>query len=336
MEKRNTQTTLKALCSNQSLELRAALNFEISNDTAPEWIEVIPAGQVITGRDGRSWNNSNPEATVQAFYANQADIPIDIEHATELKAPQGEPAPAYGWIKDLEVRNGALWARVEWTEAGRNLVTSKQYRYISPVFLFAKDNMEIVRITSVGLTNNHNLFLTALNQAQTQSEDTMDLKKLAKALGLPEDSSFEEVLAAANRMKSDHQTALNQAQNPSLEKFVPRADFSQMEQRALNAEKALADNQAKALNTQVDLAIQAALDGGKISPATVDYHKAACQQEGGLERFKQFVESAPVIAADSNLDNTSAENQDKALNAEQAQVAAAFGNTAEDLDKYAS
>lgn len=164
----------------------------------------------------------------------------------------------------------------------------------------------------------------------------MDLKKLAKALGLPEDSSFEEVLAAANRMKSDHQTALNQAQNPSLEKFVPRADFSQMEQRALNAEKALADNQAKALNTQVDLAIQAALDGGKISPATVDYHKAACQQEGGLERFKQFVESAPVIAADSNLDNTSAENQDKALNAEQAQVAAAFGNTAEDLDKYAS
>lgn len=336
MEKHNTPTTLKALCSDQSLELRAALNFEISNDTLPEWIEIIPAGQIITGRDGRTWKNSNPHRIVLAFDANQADIPGDIEHATELKAPNGDPAPAIAWIKELQVRNDAIWGRVEWTEHGQELVTEKKYRYISPVFKYEKGSMEIAQITSFGLTNNPNLFLTALNQAQTQLEDTMDLKALAKALGLPENASFEEVLSAANRMKSEHQTALNQAQNPSLDKFVPRADFSQMEQRALNAEQALADNHAKALNTEIDQAIDQALKEGKISPSTVDYHKANCQQEGGLERFKQYAANAPVIAADSDINQPEKNEHKKALNAEAKQVASLFGNSEEDLAKYAN
>ncbi|WP_081696414.1 phage protease [Thiomicrorhabdus sp. Kp2] len=340
MEKHTTLTTLKALCSHQSSDLRAALNFEIAQEAqsvVPEWIELIPAGNVITGRDGRSWKNPNPQQIVQAFHANQADIPIDIEHATELKAPNGEPAPAIGWIKELVIRDGAVFGRVEWTENGHSIVSSKQYRYLSPVFLYTKDDFEIVRITSIGLTNNHNLFLKALNQSQNQNllEDTMDLKALAKALGLPENASFEDVLSAANQLKSDHQTALNHAQNPSLDKFVPRADYSQMEQRAINAEKTLAANQAQAINAQIDQAVDQALQDGKIAPATVDYHKAACQQEGGLERFKAFVEKSPVIAADTSMNDGRDASQDKALNAEQQAVATAFGNSAEDLNKYA-
>lgn len=338
MEKHNTPTTLKALCSDQSLELRAALNFEISSGTLPEWIEIIPAGQVITGRDGRTWKNSNPQRIAQAFDANQVDIPGDIEHATELKAPNGDAAPAIAWVKELQIRDGAIWGRVEWTEDGQELVTEKKYRYISPVFKYEKGSMEIAQITSFGLTNNPNLFLTALNQAQTQPEDTMDLKKLAQALGLPENASFEDVLAATNQMKSEHQTALNQAQNPSLDKFVPRADYATMEQRALNAEQSLADNQAKAMNTEIEQTIDQALKDGKIAPSTVDYHKAACQQEGGLERFKDYVQRAPVIADESGLDgkDIGAGSQDKALNAEEKQIAAMFGNSEEDITKYAN
>ena len=343
MEKQTPPTFLKALCSDQSTELRAALNFELSATTLPQWIELIPAGQIITGRDSRTWRNTNPQRIIDAFNANQADIPGDIEHATELKAPQGEPAPAIAWVKELQLRDGAVWGRVEWNDIGRELVGSKQYRYISPVFKYEKGTMEIAQVTSFGLSNNHNLFLTALNnnhqinqpnQAQTP-EDTMDLKALAKALGLPENASFEDILSATNKMKSEHQTALNQAQNPSLEKFVPRADYSQMEQRALNAEQALADHQTTALNTQIDQAIDAALEDGKITPATVDYHKAACRQEGGLERFKQFAASAPVVAADSTINDGKPADQSKALNAEEQAVAAAFGNSADDLAKYA-
>ncbi|WP_178860812.1 phage protease [Thiomicrorhabdus cannonii] len=340
MEKQNTLTYQTALCSDQSVELRAALNYVLTSTEAPEWIHLIPSGENVIGRDGRTWKNSNPQRIIQAFDANQADIPGDIEHATELKAPNGDPAPAIAWIKELEIRDGAVWGRVEWTEHGQELVTAKKYRYISPVFKYEKGSMEIAQITSFGLTNNPNLFLTALNQAQNPSqdqlEDTMDLKALAKALGLPENASYEDILSAANRMKSEHQTALNQAQNPSLDKFVPRADYSQMEQRALNAEQALADNQAKALNAEIDQAIESALKDGKIAPATVDYHKAACHQEGGLERFKQYVASAPVIAPDSTLDKPADSDKAKALNAEAQAVAAMFGNSAEDLAKYAN
>ncbi|MDD1795110.1 phage protease [Enterovibrio sp. ZSDZ42] len=70
------------------------------------WAEFIPAGTAITGRDGRSWVNDDPNAIVAAFAANGAGLPIDIEHATEIKGKAGEPAPAVGWIKALQAREG--------------------------------------------------------------------------------------------------------------------------------------------------------------------------------------------------------------------------------------
>ncbi|WP_205685930.1 phage protease [Enterovibrio baiacu] len=52
---------------------------------ASVWAEFIPAGEAITGRDGRSWINDEPDAIVSAFASNGADLPIDIEHATEIE-----------------------------------------------------------------------------------------------------------------------------------------------------------------------------------------------------------------------------------------------------------
>ncbi|MDG4811665.1 phage protease [Hydrogenovibrio sp. 3SP14C1] len=339
METKNTHLsqTIKALCSDQSTDLRAALNFEISQEVqsvVPDWIELIPAGDLVTGRDGRSWKNTNPQKIIQSFVDNQADIPVDIEHATELKAPQGDPAPAIGWIKALEIRDGAVFGRVEWTESGRLIVASKQYRYLSPVFLFTKDEFEIVRITSVGLTNNHNLFLKSLNHSQHQPEET-SMKWIAKLLGLPEDATQEQITKAINTMQTEHQTAMNRAENPSLDKFVPRADFQAMTERATNAEKALEDIKVKSLNEEIDSAVAKAITDGKIAPSTKDYHVAACRQEGGLKRFKEFVEQSPVIASDSNLDGKEPPTgENKAMNSEQKAIAEMFGNSPEDLEKY--
>lgn len=336
-----TKNTLLTALNSESSQLLAALNFEFSPQiesddtiTLPEWIELLPAQSTITGRDGRTWSNPDPQKIVDAFYANQADIPIDIEHATELKAPEGEPAPAVGWIKDVRVQDGSVYGRVEWTEIGADIIEDKTYKYLSPVFTYTKDQRVIVRITSIGLTNQPNLFLKALNQAQKLSEDTMDLKALAKALGLPENASFADCMTALNSMKSQHETALNQAQNPSLDKFVPRTDYAAMEQRALNAEKKLSDAEeaetTKAINAEVDAAIKA----GKIAPASKDYHIAACRQEGGLERFKSFVAASPVIAADSDLDGKEHGADAKALNSETKSVAEMMGNSIEDIEKF--
>lgn len=253
------------------------------------WYALIPPGQQIIGRDGRRFTNPNPQIIIDQFTANGADLPVDIEHATELKAPNGEPAPAYGWIKAVRVSDtGAIEGFIEWTEQGQSVVDSKQYRYLSPVFYFSKDNNAIIKLTSAGLTNQPNLYLTALNHQQILQEDAMSLKDIAKALGLPEDASPEAVLAATHK-------AVNSAHTPSLDKFVPRTDYASMEQRALNAEQKLNQHLQAQTEAMITTAVDDAIAAGKIAPASKDYHLAACRVDGGLERFTTFVASAPVL-----------------------------------------
>ena len=79
------------------------------------WLPMIPAG-LFSGVDGRTWTNSNPDAVVAAFNKKR---PFDVEHSTHIKAPQGEPAPAYGWIMRLENREGEIWGLVDWNSEGR-------------------------------------------------------------------------------------------------------------------------------------------------------------------------------------------------------------------------
>lgn len=129
---------------------------------APEWVELVPAGEVI-GRDGRRWVNSNPSAVLQAFQTSGADLPVDLEHSTELKAPKGEAAPAVGWVQGLKLMGGAIWGRIAWNRTGSQLVATRQYRYLSPVILYGKSNGIIAALTSVALTNRPNLHLQALN-----------------------------------------------------------------------------------------------------------------------------------------------------------------------------
>ena len=57
---------------------------------------------------------------------------------------------------------GALLARTNWTPRAKAQVENREYRFLSPVFDYAKDTLRIVRMVSVGLTNTPNLRLQAL------------------------------------------------------------------------------------------------------------------------------------------------------------------------------
>ncbi len=317
---------LNAIAAASGVALNAIAVLE-ADGQAPEWICLIPAGDVI-GRDGRGWVNDRPDLVLDAFASNAMDLPLDMEHATELKATQGDPAPAVGWIKELQNRGGQIWGHVEWTEAGRNAVESKAYRYVSPVIVFERASKRVVALTSVGLTNRPNLYLSALNGR----EENMDLKRLLAALGLPETASIDEALAVVGKLKADSEKALNST--PSLDKFVPRADHDAALVRALNAEQKLTALNQAAQEEKIDAAITQALSEGKITPATKDYHKAQCAQEGGLERFAEYCKAAPVIGDPSRIDGKRPEDQGKALNAEEQRIAEMFGNSVEDLQKY--
>lgn len=270
--------------------LGLALNAEAS---APDWVQLVPAGPRIMGRDGRWWTMTDPQAVADRFDPTK-EPQIDIEHASEIKAPMGEPAPAVGWIKGIEVRDGALWGRVEWTSDGAEIVASRAYRYLSPVFTYDGTTGEIGRIVSAGLTNQPNLEMAALNRTQ---ENPMD-RALLEALGLPAASTAADALIAINAIKTERDTARNAARTPDPTQFVPAADH----QLALNRIQTFETAEAQRRDAEIVAAVDAAIAAGKVAPVSKDFHVAACRAEGGFDRFKAFIGAAPVIAPNSGLD----------------------------------
>lgn len=347
----NTHTALHtglkaALCSEQSLQFETALCFELPTDgDIPEWVPLIPVG-LVEGRDERKWQNNQPDQVILNTKASNREQPLDYEHATELKAPKGEEAPAAGWFSAYRVNAGHIEGRLQLTPRGLQSVQNREYRYLSPVFRYdAQGNVYDIR--SAGLTNTPNLLLPALNQEHphhlntnpnhNQENSAMDLAQLLAALATAlncEINTPEDVLEAIKKQSADLQTAQNREVQPDLTKFVPMDTHNAALQRATNAEQQLADNLKTARNAEIDAALIAAIEAGKIAPASEEFYRTACNAEGGLDQFRAFIESAPSIAQGSGLGGKKPNEPATALNAEQKKIDDAFGNSAEDIAKF--
>jgi len=313
--------------------LSIAINGQLPLEAAPEWIQLLPAGPTIVGRDGRNWVLPEPAALIEAHRRLGRSLVIDWEHGSERKSPAGERAPAAGHIEELEARPDGVWGRVVWTPQGAEDVRTGAYRYISPVFLHDKATRRIVELRGAGLVHEPNLPLAALNKADPSrlGVKSMDLSQVYAALDLVDGANEDQILAAVTKLKADKEKALNRAENPDLARFVPRADYDQALERATNAEATLKQLQDQARDAEIEAVIDAALKDGKIVPASVDYYRAQCRREGGLDEFKNFVSSAPKIVAPSNLDGKPAapEGAATALNDEERAVIRQLGITEE-------
>lgn len=174
---------------------------------APEWIHICPAG-TFTGADGRGpFQLADPNGVIKASLEG-GKIPVDESHSTDKAAPAGHPAPARGWVTQMEARQDGIWAKVEWNAAGRSLLDDKAYRGLSPVIMSEKGTGRIIKILRVSLTNDPNLPLTSLH-AKDASDSLLD--KLRQALGLKEDADEAAILTeavAAGKAKTAHNAAL--------------------------------------------------------------------------------------------------------------------------------
>lgn len=273
-----------------------ALNTVLPLEAPPEWIELIPAGDVVEGRDGRRWINDRPDQVVAVFKGLNRSVVLDWEHGSEKKSPNGERAPAAGHIEELQHRGGgSIWGRMTWTPQGGEDVRTGAYRHVSPVLLYDKSTFRIVGIASAGLCHEPNLGLKALNSVTTEKDKQMDLKKVTDALGLVDGANEDQILAAVNKLKDDTAKAMNKAEAPDLARFVPRADYDQAVARAANAEQILKAERETRQGGEIDAAIAQALADGKIAPASEQYYRAQCKKEGGLDEFRKFVDAAPKI-----------------------------------------
>lgn len=164
---------------------------------APDWIHLLPAGEIKTGDRRGPYIALNADEIISASFSDTDRLPIDENHATDLAAPLGQPSPARGWIVEMQSREDGIWGRVEWTNAGKRLVRGKAYRAISPVILHSKDKV-IGRILRASLVNRPNFRgLAALNQ---ESDMTL-LERLAELLGLDATSDEDAIFDAIKAMK---------------------------------------------------------------------------------------------------------------------------------------
>lgn len=276
--------------------LPIALNrADAEGGAVPEWIQLTPKAPRLEGIDGRIWTMSSPEAIIATCrnMRSGVEIPVDFEHATHVKGARGERADAAGWIRELENRDGAIWGRVEWNDSGREALATRGYRFISPGFDFHKLTGAVRRIVSAGLTNVPNFTMPALNRTGENEETEMDAAVL-QALGLKPDASAADAVVAITRLRTDADTALNRAANPDPAQFVPRADYELATNRVTELEAEVTTHR----EAEITAAVDAAVEAGKIAPASRDYHLAVCRAEGGLEQFQSFIGTAPVIVSD--------------------------------------
>ncbi|MHB8382579.1 MAG: phage protease [Candidatus Binataceae bacterium] len=271
---------------------------------APDWIELLPAG-VFHGRDGRGpFQVDDPAAVIAATraLAMAAGLPIDYDHATDFGAPEGRPAPAAGWIVAFAVRAGAVWGRVEWTARAAAAIAAREYRYVSPVFQFDPANGSVTRLLRAGLTNNPNLYLTAIAAATTRAaspeESMMEefLTKLREILGLEPDAAPEQVLAAVTGLAGDDPddgdsgagsgvaAANTRALDPA--RFVAIAEF----QKALTELNSMRAERARDRAVQ---AVDEATRAGKLVPAQREWAIAYCAADPA--GFSSFVARQPAI-----------------------------------------
>jgi phage I-like protein len=309
------------------------LSLNIEGNEVPKRLELVPPGGVITGRDGRSWKNPNPKQVALNSMERLPKLPVDENHATDLAAPKGGAAPALGWLTNLNAdERGAICADVEWTPRGREAVVNKEYGYISPVFLYSKDG-KINCILRAALTNSPNLGLPALNaeQKDNDTEDFMD-KALCAALGIAESADLNTALAAIEKLK----TAQNSAKpaNVDLQVYAPRTELNAALEKAVAAEKRLAELNAEAFKKEAEAAVDEAVKAGKFPPASRETCLALCADRAGLEKFKELAAKGfAVIGGKAQVPETPPPDAGAALNSEDAAMAKAMGYSAPEYQK---
>jgi phage I-like protein len=242
-------------------------------------------------------------------------------------------------MKNLCADNsGAIWADVEWTERGRDALAKKEYRFISPVFL-CNEKGEINLILRAALTNSPNLDLPALNLERLENINTEEsmYKALLAALGLPETATEAEALAAIKSLNAAKTAAVPQTDKTTVDlaAYAPRADLNAMEERAVAAEKQIAELNAVQLKKDAEAAVDEAIKNRKIAPASKAEYLALCATKEGLESFKKIAAASPAIVSTEPQApaGTPSSTESVSLNSEDAAFAKAAGKTPEEWAK---
>lgn len=291
--------------------LVAALTFEIGQSGSA--VQLLPAGE-FRAVDGRpkecaAWRlDARLAAAVIDKVATRTNpMVFDYEHQTLFAATRGHPAPAAGWFKTLEWREGqGLFAiDVEWTERARTMIAAREYRYVSAVFLYDQQG-RVTEILHAALTNNPALDgmdevqvaalsrLADFSSLSTHQENTVTLlEKLIAALGLAAGATEEQALAACSSLKTQSADAESRIAALAANQADPAKFVSVDVMRELQNQVAALSAQVNA--GQVDDLVGVALSDGRLLPAQEPWARELGKTN--LAALTQYLETAPKVAA---------------------------------------
>lgn len=300
-------------------------------------IQVFPAGQ-FRASDGRpqdvdTWRMDGDiaQALIERFNARQRRLVIDYEHQTLAAKANGQPAPASGWMKALEWREGkGVFALVDWTQRAKDHIDAEEYLYISPVFTYdeqgrpqeilhaaltndpALDNMDAVRLAAASAYASDIAHGGArLSPAQSPKEIPMDevLEALLSLLGLPDDATQDQVLAKLNefadqaKQNADQVAALsNEVNKKDQEVAALKSNTGTPDPAKYVPVAALSDLQGQIAalsrenrSREVSELVTAALSSGQLAPALQGWATDLGMKDP--QQLKTYLASAPAIAA---------------------------------------
>ncbi len=337
------------------------LKFTDIDGKAPSEIQILPLGNHKDGR-GRAFQvgPDQIELILANFSKRTNDLVIDYEHQT---TEPGGLAPAAGWIKKLENRGeSGLWAEVEWTVRGKNFIEAKEYRYLSPVLFASKKSKGGPLIPhllhSAALTNDPAIdgMVPLINKDSNLNLEEIAMQefllKLTKLIGLKEDASEEEVLAALSVLK-------NKAENPEIKTVLTQdvvdalgvqdvmgvlelkagATVSDVKATILalhQGSEAVQNLELKNLKTKIagmeaNALVNSAMEEGKVTAAQKDW--AVKYATDDPEGFGTYVAKASRVVPMDPAPKGSEEDQ-QIVDETTLDLAGQFGNSKEDLVKF--
>jgi phage I-like protein len=333
------------------------------------WLQVTPAG-AFAPSDGRAidvpaWrlDAASASALIERFKARQTPPVLDYEHQTLHKEANGQPAPAAGWFRELEWRDGqGLFARVDLTARAKTLIEAGEYAFFSPVFSYAPDGT-VLALHMGALTNNPAIDgmeplarraaatfgLHSLSEVAPVTEE--ELKALRKALGLADTATVAEVMAAvealnakADQTAGDANSAVAALSSLRTTLGLPATASGETIAAATAALKAGAkpdpaqyvpvaavtelQSQVAALSArlnggEVDGLVKSAMADGRLLPALEPWARDLGGKD--LGQLKAYLDKAPKIAALSGMQGQPPTDDNTGLNAEQLAVCSAMG-----------
>ena len=169
----------------------------------------------------------NPDFT--GLLVDADHLSHDMDHSTE----------AFAWARELAIRNGELFARLELTDLGQAAVSGQRYKFFSTEYdpehlqSLGDGRVRPTRLCGLAFTNrpNNKGAQPISNRAGTkpagetlkqQATTTHIMQPIAEKLGLSPDAKPEEILAAIDALQQQCNDLTNKCNGDAADKIMNR------------------------------------------------------------------------------------------------------------------